>query len=239
MTSATARISSEQIRAHLSQSLFITPTAAWLDDLTRSQKPTTPLSSLLATAKMRILNSDFTRSLTSAAAIAFPADIHQARLAERRVPGPIAVQVLAVEDLTRSRWEQIEAIEAMERGEGTKGREVVRVVPGAAGDDADNDPTHGASGVRGGGTCKLLLQDTRGTTSWAVELKPVAGLKVGMNIGSKMLLKDVLLARGVLLLEPASVTLLGGKIDAAHKAWIENRKQELRDAITRDAEAGP
>lgn len=49
--------------------------------------------------------------------------------------------------------------------------------------------------------------------------------------GRKIVLKNVLVARAVLLLEPETTTILGGKIESLHKRWVEGRKAELRAAI--------
>ena len=139
--------------------------------------------------------------------------------------GPIVVQVLTVDDMSKSRWEQIEAIEALERGEGTKGREIIRVVPT---EDEDGSNT----GVqKGGGPHKLLLQDAQGSRIYGIELKHIEGVGLGMNIGCKLVLRGALVARGVILLEPDTISLLGGKIETLHKAWKENRKADLKAAI--------
>ena len=135
------------------------------------------------------------------------------------------MQVLGVEDISKSRWQQIEAIEAIERGEGTKGREIIRVV---ATEDAD--------GVQGGlqksrGVHKLLLQDAAGVCVHGLEMKAVEGVAVGMGIGCKIQLRDATVARGMVMLEPKSVTIIGGKIEALHKAWKEGRKAALRRGI--------
>lgn len=146
--------------------------------------------------------------------------------------GPVVVQLLGIEDMGKSRWEQIEAIEALERGEGMKGREIIRV-PAAREGGNEDDNGSGAVGGKGGGggPHKLLLQDARGTGVYGIELKDIKGVGSGMSIGCKMVLKDVPVARGVLLMEPANTTILGGKIEALHRAWKENRKAELKAAI--------
>jgi RecQ-mediated genome instability protein 1 len=55
-----------------------------------------------------------------------------------------------------------------------------------------------------------------------------------MSIGMKVVLKPgTIVARGVVLLEPATVVVLGGKIEALHKSWLENRKKDLKAAIER------
>lgn len=133
--------------------------------------------------------------------------------------------------MSKSRWEQIEAIEALERGEGTKGREIIRVAAPEEGDDADGYVQ------RGGGPHKLLLQDATGRRVYGIELKGLEGVGLGMSIGCKLVLKNAVVARGVVLLEPRTTIVLGGKIDALHKAWREGRKAELKRAIE-DGEQG-
>ena len=59
-----------------------------------------------------------------------------------------------------------------------------------------------------------MLQDVKGQTVYGLELKAVKGVGVGMSIGTKMVLSGVTVARGVVLLEPETVLVLGGKIDA-------------------------
>jgi len=141
---------------------------------------------------------------------------------ERHLRGPMAVQVLDVEDIGRSRWSQVEAIEAQERGEKTKGREIIRVVD----DENDTDPSlhEGHSS----GPHKLLLQDAAGTAMYAMVLSPVDEIGVQMSIGTKMVLTDCVVARGVLLLEPKHMRILGGKVDAWDRKWREDRKQVLK-----------
>ena len=135
------------------------------------------------------------------------------------------MQVLAVEDMSKSRWEQIEAIEALERGEGTKGREIIRVVAAEGGDDTSEHV------AKGGGPHKLLLQDATGRRVYGMESKQLEGVGLGMSIGCKMVLRNAIVARGVILMEPRTTTLLGGQIEELHKAWKEGRKAELRVAI--------
>lgn len=153
--------------------------------------------------------------------------MHDANVKERRLSGSIAAQVLAVEDMSKSRWEQIEAIEALERGEGTRGREIIRV---AAVEDDDGDSA-GARVPKGGGPHELLLQDAAGTCVYGIELKGLEEVGVGMSIGCKVVLKNVLVARGVVLLEPTTTVVSGGKIEELHRAWKEGRKAELKAAI--------
>lgn len=127
--------------------------------------------------------------------------------------------------MSKSRWEQIEAIEALERGEGTKGREIIRVTA------TEDDDSAGANVQKGGGPHKLSLQDAAGRRVYGIELRSLEGVGLGMSIGCKMVLKNALVARGVVLLEPATTTVLGGKIEELHKAWKDGRKAELKAAI--------
>ena len=222
-----------QIAAQLKANKGLTAYQAWLETCLSSQRPATPITALYQTALFRLLASDITSSLEPIPSTCLPVDIRNASLSERRLPGPIIVQVLEIEDMSKSRWEQIEAIEALERGEGTKGREIIRVAAREEGDEVN------AGTITGGGPHKLLLQDSKGITVYGIELVDIKGLSLSMSIGSKMALKNVAVARGVLLLEPATTTLLGGKIENLHESWKANRKTSLKAAIeaTRRASA--
>ncbi|KAI9697843.1 MAG: hypothetical protein M1820_007630 [Bogoriella megaspora] len=208
-----------------SKSLY--PTIDWLSNFLSTTRPNTPLPALKQTALFRLLASDITTSLVPSPTTVFPADIHDANIRERHLSRlSIPVQILDIEDLSRSRWSQVEAIESAEKGETTKGREVIRVVPGEeglAGESRD---------ALSKGQHKLLLQDAKGTQVYGFELSAVEGVNLAMSIGAKLLLTDVLVARGVVMMEPRTVTLLGGKIEALQKEWREGRKQALKDRIT-------
>lgn len=220
MSQSTAQLE-DQLAAQLTAKGF-GPTPIWLASFLANQRPT-PLPALTQTALFRLLASDITTTLTFTPTTVFPADVHAAQLKERRLIGPIIVQVLAVEDISLSRWEQIEAIEALEKGEGTRGREILRAAVSEV--DAQEFISNG------GGPHKLLLQDSQGERVFGIELKNVEGVGLGMSIGCKAVLKNITVARGVILLEPRSMTLLGGRIKTLHQAWKENRKAELKVAI--------
>ena len=214
-----------QISSQLRITKYLNPTAAWLTAFLTTQKSTTPIAALTSTALFRLLASDITQTLDRSPNTCLPVDICNVNIEERLLPGSIVVQVLGIDDMTKSRWEQIEAIEALERGEGTKGREIIRVVP-------DEDGTDGHNNLqKGGGPHKLLLQDAQGTSMYGIELQDVAGVGLGMNIGCKLVLRGVRVARGVALLGPSTTTILGGKIEPLHKAWKANRKSDLKAAI--------
>ncbi|KAI4168886.1 MAG: hypothetical protein LQ346_009022 [Caloplaca aetnensis] len=214
-----------QVGAQLAGTKNLHPTQQWLTAFMNTQKSTTPLPALTQTASFRLLSSDITTSLSVDAPQCLPLDIHNVEIKERRLQGPVVLQLLGIEDMSKSRWEQIEAIEALERGEGTKGREIIRVTNSEEADDS------GANVNKGGGPHKLSLQDARGSRIFGIELQEVRGVGLGMSIGCKLVLKNAVVARGVILMDPANTTILGGKIGAWHKAWKENRKAELKAAI--------
>jgi len=203
----------------------LTPTPTWLTAFLSTQRPNIPLPALQKTALFRLQTSDITTTLVSTATSTFPANISDAQVQTRTLAGPITVQVLEIEDVGRSRWSQIEAIESAERGETTKGREVVRVVPSEEGGDGLD--------VSGGGTgpCKLLLQDGRGMRVYAFEMEGMEGVNAGMALGAKMVLRNVVVARGVVMMEAGTATVLGGKIEGLDKMWREGRKDRLRAGI--------
>lgn len=207
------------------------PSSAWLQSFLPTIRASTPLPAIQKTALFRLLASDITQSLERTLSSIFPADIHNAHIKERKLVGPIACQVLDVEDIGQSRWSQVEALEAAERGEGKKGREVIRVIPS---DEQGEDRGAYVSF----GPHKLLVQDAQGTRVYGMELQTIGGINVNMSIGTKLVLKDVTVARGVILLEPQSVNVLGGKIEQLHKEWRETRKERLKVAVGMVVETG-
>lgn len=223
VTMASTTSIAQEIAVHLA-SKSLTPTAAWLNNFASNARQSMPLPALKQTALFRILASDIRQTLQQSPASVFPPDILNPSIKERRVTGPIAVQVLDIEDSGKSRWSQVEEMEAAERGEMTKGREIIRVVPGEEGTGTSTETPKSA------GPHKLTLQDAKGTTIFGIELTSIAGLDVGMSIGAKLVLKGVTIARGVALLEPRSTQLLGGKIDALHKSWKDGRTEALKTA---------
>ncbi|OTA06062.1 hypothetical protein A9Z42_0067780 [Trichoderma parareesei] len=229
------------------------PSQTLLTTLLTSRSPPPPIQSLVATAKARLLASDLTStSLIDSSSIAtFPPDIDSANVAETKLTQNIHVQVLDVENLSASRWEQVEELEAIERGERTRGRQVIRVTAEEEDEsnEADNNAsasTRAAAATPGGGSGtslgganavhRLVLQDRRGKRVYAVELKRINGIAVGKTlIGEKMMLRaGAVVARGTVLLAPETCVLLGGKVDAWHEAWAEGRLARLRESVGAD-----
>ncbi|KAL1968238.1 hypothetical protein VTN77DRAFT_2073 [Rasamsonia byssochlamydoides] len=237
----------EHIKAHLySKSLVVSPT--WLSNFlasTSQQQQRAPVPALTQTALFRILASNFTESLsTSTPSALLPANISDPAVKERRISGPVPVQVLDIEDIGSSLWSQVEAIERIERGETARGRQIVRNVnvggdesndlgaesslsnPSRTGSHTNAEP--GNSGNASNGPHRLVLQDAAGTKVIALELKPVEGIAIGkLPIGAKLVLKNTVVGRGMVLLTPETVTLLGGKIEAMDTAWRKARKESL------------
>ncbi|KAL4897735.1 putative RecQ-mediated genome instability protein [Aspergillus ambiguus] len=231
---------SDQIATQLLRNKSLPVSSPWLDAFVSStaHQRNIPLSALTQTALFRILASDFRDSLsTRTPSSLLPTDIFDPTVQERRLPGPIPVQVLDIEDIGSSLWSQIEAIERVERGETVRGREIIRTVnvdestqgqadangSGSTGGARPNEP-----GTASHGPHRLIVQDAAGTRAVAIELKEIDGIAVGrLPIGAKLLLRDATVARGMILLTPECVTLLGGKIEALDQSWKTGRKERL------------
>ncbi|CAI7659959.1 unnamed protein product [Penicillium manginii] len=231
--------SSEQIAAQILNTKSLSVSQSWLNTLltnSNSAQRNIPASALTKTALFRVLASDFRESLTTSPSTVLPVDIIDPTVQERRLQGPIPVQVLDIEDIGTSLWSQVEAIERVERGEAIRGREVVRTIP--MGDDNEgadnaNGPAPNASGSSGYGPHRLILQDSAGTKTVAIEMKPIEGISLEkLSIGAKLVLQNATVARGMVLLNPGCVTLLGGKIDALDRPWKEDRKKRLLERIS-------
>ncbi|PYH39173.1 OB fold domain-containing protein [Aspergillus neoniger CBS 115656] len=231
-----------QITTHLltTKSLPVSPT--WLTTFLASTTTsrTIPLSALTQTALFRILTSDIRDSLsTSSPSILLPTDIFDPTIQERRLNGPIPLQVLDIEDIGTSLWSQVEAIERVEKGEAIRGREIVRTVN--VGEDseaaaAENSNNNNAAGGGGGGDSsgphRLILQDAAGTRAVGVEFAKVNGIGLGkLAIGAKVVVRDVTVARGLVMLTPESCVVLGGKIEGLDVQWREGRKERLLGRI--------
>lgn len=127
----------------------------------------------------------------------------------------------------------------------TKGREVIRVAAVPA--EGESPSSASSQVVRSGnagqgapapkvsnGPFKLLLQDVKGQKVYAFELKRVekVGYPPTMSIGCKVMLKKgARVARGMVLLEPETCVVLGGKIDGLDKEWRDGREKRLREAV--------
>ncbi|KAL1602759.1 hypothetical protein SLS60_006180 [Paraconiothyrium brasiliense] len=212
-----------ELTQHLN-SRHLYPAAAWLQSFVSGTRPNTALPALKQTALFRLLATDITASLHPPQHTIFPKDVLNPETQTRTIAGPIICQILDIEEIGLSRWAQVEQIEAKERGETTKGREIVRVV------EDENDGGTVASAVHSKGPFKLLLQDAKGAQIYAIDLLGIEGVNTSMAMGTKLLLRNTDVRRAVAMLEPGNVQILGGKMDALDKAWRAGRKERLMNA---------
>ncbi|KAF3172700.1 hypothetical protein TWF225_009989 [Orbilia oligospora] len=223
-----------QISGHLVSTKSILPSQTWLASFLSTQKSNLPFQSLTQTALFRLLASEITISVQPTPENTFPDTIHDLENRSSRLKGPVVAQIVDIDDIGHSKLFQLDALESAERGEKTKGKEVIRVVPGEQDDnDPDNLGLTGASGPH-----KLLLEDANGTRVYAFEFKPITGVGIGMNIGAKVVIRDVKVVRGVLMLQPGNTTIVGGKVEELHKSWREERKGRLKAEIEAMKEDG-
>jgi RecQ-mediated genome instability protein 1 len=208
------------------------PKPAWLQSFLKTTRPNTALAALKQTCLFRLLATDITSSLDQPAASVLPADVLKGQVQSRHLAGPIICQVLDIEDIGQSRWSQVEAIEARERGEMTKGREIVRVI-----EPEDDDSSEPAAPAQSRGPFKLLLQDAKGAQIYALDLRGTEGINTNMSMGAKLLLRNIEVRRAVLMLEPGNVQTLGGKLEALDKAWKAGRKDRLINAAKAGGES--
>lgn len=241
-----------QIRSSLQSQGLPAPTSAWIQTVLPNRNPMPPLPALAATAKARLMAADITGAgVLDASAAALPPNVTSQEVKELKLPRDVLVQVLDIDNLTKSKWEQVEELEAIARGEQTRGREVIRLPTAGEDDDGEGSVSSAATqvipsgpNVRGGpaaaapknSTHRLVLQDCKGQKVYGLELKRIDRIGVGtLNIGEKMLLKKgTIVARGTLLLEPSGCTILGGKVDAWQKAWLDGRLARLRETVGAD-----
>lgn len=219
-----------------------------LTSSTASQKlpPDRALAALTATARHRLITTDLTTpSLLSPNTPFFPADLSDVRVTSKTLAQDVFVQVLDIDDLSKSKWDQIEALESERKGETTKGREIIRVVAAPAEGDAGSSGSTQALGPAASNTpqskgpFKLLLQDWKGNKVYGFELKKVDKIAYPpvMGIGCKILLKKgAKVARGMVLLEPSFAFIVGGRIEGLDKAWQEGREGTLRERVQKENE---
>ncbi|KAL7619675.1 hypothetical protein AAE478_010216 [Parahypoxylon ruwenzoriense] len=244
-----------QIRATLQTQGFPTPSLTWIQSALPNRNPLPPLPALVATVKTRLLAADLTiPGLLESPAPAFPSNLSDPEVRETKLARDVYVQVLDIDNLSKSKWEQVEELEAIARGEQTRGREIIRLPAGTNDEDEDEDGAPARSNANGATTAaaaaaakskgaganathRLVLQDCKGQKVHGLELKRIDRIGVGtLNIGEKMVLRrGAAVARGVVLLEPATCAVLGGKVEAWQRAWLDGRLARLREAVGADA----
>ncbi|EAA29355.1 hypothetical protein GE21DRAFT_9680 [Neurospora crassa] len=277
----TARTLHRQLTTDSHTTFLPIPSLSWLTTLIPSttSRNIPPLPSLLATARLRLLSSDLsTPGLLDPSYVSshsFPPSLTSGQQhpptgypKDQTLPQDVLVQVLDIVNLSRSKWEVVEELESIERGEQTRGREVIRL-PTTSNSSDPNDPNDGVDMGDGGtqtqaaqqqaataqaqqqaqqakdrknATHKITLQDCSGQRLYALELKRIEEIAVpqfvngkmvgGTPIGCKLLLrKGTKVARGVVLLEPGRVKVLGGRVEGWGRVWEQGRFERVRGEV--------
>lgn len=235
-----------QLKQALTSASFPLPSPTLLATLLSTTPSSPSLPRLTAQAKSQILTSPITApSLLDPSVPVFPPNLLSPALRDGRLSTDVPVQVVDVEDLSRSRWEQIEELERVERGEGRRGRAIVRVEDEEGDEEAQratqgprtqanpNSNQNPTPKAKGNTTHRLTLQDRAGTAIPALELvrNPRIGLGV-TRIGEKIIVKrGAAVARGTVLLEPGTCVFLGGYVEGEEEMWIRERLGRLRGAV--------
>ncbi|KAI1660398.1 hypothetical protein F4813DRAFT_349806 [Daldinia decipiens] len=243
-----------QIRASLQSQGLPTPSLTWIQSAMPNRNPLPPLPALIATVKTRLLAADLTSpGLWESPSPAFPPNLGNPEVKETKLSRDVPVQVLDIDNLSKSKWDQVEELEAIARGEQTRGREIIRLPTGNEEDEEDGAVSQNALAATGrnaavnanvanaaaaarNATHRLVIQDCKGQKVHGLELKRIDRIGISsLNIGEKMILKrGTTVARGIVLLEPATCVVLGGKIEAWHRAWVDGRLTRLREAVGAD-----
>lgn len=215
----------------LAQTGYPRPSQQWLTSLV-SARVVPPLPALIQTARIKLSKLDLlTPGLFDAASSSsLPPNVTDLSKKEMLIKGPVVLQVLEVYDVGKSKWEQIEAIEAIERGEKTKGREIIRDIPDP---DSNNDDAFASSmqNQKSSGPHELLLQDWKGQSLYGMEVSPVPKVEITMSIGCKVVVKNLVCARGVAMLDAGNTQMLGGEIRELNERWGRERKKMLQDVM--------
>ncbi|KAK5682063.1 hypothetical protein LTS12_029221, partial [Elasticomyces elasticus] len=161
-----------QIASQLQSTKSLSISSSWLDSFVASSSASlqrnVPISALTQTALFRVLASDFRDTLTAKdPSSLLPVDIFNVNVKERRLAGPIPLQVLDIEDIGTSLWSQVEARE-----------------------------NNTGVGDNSNGPHRVILQDAAGIRAVAIELHRIHGLAIGkLQIGAKLILRDATIAR--------------------------------------------
>jgi RecQ-mediated genome instability protein 1 len=224
--------------------------------LATSRSPLPPIPALVSTLHFRLLASDITSSLSPTNPL--PQNITSPNIKSQTLPKHTPVQLLDIIDIGTSKYTQLQTLEMIERGETIKGREIIRTVnleaaehehgatstSAAPARTARTNASANAPGVASSnGPFKLLLQDAKGAKVYAftVSAIPKIGMPMpgdegsgAMCIGCKLVLKKgTVVRRGVVMVNPGDVTVLGGKVDGWDKQWrdLAGRKKRLEEGM--------
>ena len=210
------------------------PSQQWLQSLV-SARVLPPLPALIATAKIKLSKLDLLIpglfSADSPPSSYLPPNVAQPDKKEVVLKGPVVLQVLEVYDIGKSKWEQIEAIESIERGEKTKGREIIRDIPNPEDEGGEDAFAASVAQSKNAGPHKLVLQDWKGTQMYGMEVEGVQKVGITMAIGSKIVVSNLSVCRGVAMLDGNNATVLGGEIKELNEKWVKERKKMLQDGM--------
>ncbi|TGO32032.1 hypothetical protein BHYA_0363g00030 [Botrytis hyacinthi] len=225
---------------------ILTPSTTHLSSL-----PSLP--SLLATTRHRLLSTSLTTpNLLSPETHALPPSLSNPLVKETLLDNDIPVQVLDIEDISRSKSDLLLDLEAERLGERTQGRSIIRLADESSSSSAldlgssastqllPNQTQNKSSPSHSPGPFKLHLQDRTGATIYAFTsalpasspLQGKIGLPPKMNIGCKILLqRGTRVHRGMVRLEGNTCIVLGGRVEGLDRAWREGWEGRLRESI--------
>ncbi|KAF7929888.1 uncharacterized protein EAE97_009485 [Botrytis byssoidea] len=236
---------------------ILTPSTSHLSSL-----PSLP--SLLATTRHRLLSTSLTTpNFLSPETHALPPSLSNPLVKETLLDNDIPVQVLDIEDISRSKSDLLLDLEAERLGERTQGRSIIRLADESSssssssftldlGSSASTQllPTqtqNKSSPSHFPGPFKLHLQDRTGATIYAFTtslpasspLQGKIGLPPKMNIGCKILLqRGTRVHRGIVRLEGNTCIVLGGRVEGLDRAWREGWEGRLRESIEKGRAGG-
>jgi hypothetical protein len=168
-------------------------------------------------------NLRFPDSVQQAYSRVIPTEILTER--DTTLAGTVLVQIIDIYDIAISKYRKLEILEETDSSNTDRLRRTITNVT----DPSDQIQPQNAS------LHKLVLQDSAGTLIYAIEYKKVAGLSEYSQLGCKLLLTNMKFQRGVALLEPDSVKVLGGSIPSMNV----NRQQRRRDQLANDLKKMP
>lgn len=191
-------------------------------------------------AVLHFLNSDIQLSLDTAESLLLPQAKHDDKLT---IKGPLILQIVSCQEIGSSLSSQLEALDAYE--ERLKPLDRRLVLPTGDEVEFDLDTTNRANEPRQSDismdilvpkkTCRLLLEDAAGNRCYALEQKPIPEIKIGMSLGAKLVVQDVLFVLGVMMLRPYKCTFLGGSV--AHwqgEASLTGIRDQLKTKLAQE-----
>ncbi|KAF7912225.1 uncharacterized protein EAF01_001246 [Botrytis porri] len=236
---------------------ILTPSTTHLSSL-----PSLP--SLLATTRHRLLSTSLTTpNFLSPETHSLPPSLSSPLIKESLLENDIPVQVLDIEDLSRSKSDLLLDLEAERLGERTQGRSIIRVADESSSSSSALDlgssastqhphqnqtqNQHKSNPSHSPGPFKLHLQDLTGATIYAFTsalptsspLQDKIGFPPKMNIGCKILLqRGTRVHRGMVRLEAHTCIVLGGRVEGLDRAWREGWEGRLRESIEKGRGGG-